>query len=176
MTAFPTAVYPPTFLGAPGIVMVEAPPSARTSSLLVGRCTFMIFESEQELKIIERVREIWENTGAVRLCNNDTQRWAELPTTVKGLTSVLSYLYPPPAPGWPWVVIFAWPDLFVEIALKDDPLAFSRGRYTVEAFETEPRMLEYVAAFAARFSQDTGGTVTVRSAEDLNRATSATPN
>lgn len=171
MTVFRTAVYQPTFEGAPGVLLVDPPPAARTSGLLLGRYTFLIFETEYELRVVKAIAAPWTfGNESISDCSRDTIAWGCRLTNWSLSVENFAYLYKSPAEGWPFVVVFAWSTKAVDVAMRSDPLACSRQRYTIEAFETEAVMIDWTAEFVGRLAR-VGVEVSVRSAAALGRET-----
>lgn len=111
----------------PDIMLIDVPVRFAHPSLPLGRYYPILLETEAEHRELERYLDA-SRTAPIRPDLFDRRRSALV------APCITLAQYPPPLPGWPWLLLCHWPPSHT--ALTDDPDMFARGAYTIEAFET----------------------------------------
>jgi hypothetical protein len=138
----PLCIYRPYIEGLPGILAIEVAPRLRHPSLLCGRITYMLWESDDELRIMQTELAA---VSSVADFNRLTLRWGRMPSRYR-TANISPALFAPAAMGWPFFLVTRWPSDLT----TGDPDDFSRGHYTVEAWDDQDTALDYTAAMVSR--------------------------
>lgn len=135
----PTCIYPGHRTGMPDVVMARWPDVfGRTGP---GRWKTWICETPRELRdVLARLGEpVPITAGALDFRAGPDGALMRRAAGMAPVGEIVVGLYPPPAEGWPWLVLLSVPTL--------DPDA-ERGRYTWEALDSEAAALDHMARMA----------------------------
>lgn len=111
----------------PDIMLIDVPAGFAHPSLPLGRYYPILIETQAERDLLEAYLTA-PRSGPVRPDLFDRRPSA---LTASCITMAA---YPPPAPGWPWLLLCHWPR--ADVACSADPDMFARGAYTIEAFDS----------------------------------------
>lgn len=106
----------------PDIMLIDVTVRFAHTSLPLGRYYPILLETEAEHRELERYLNA-SRTAPIRPDLFDRRRSALV------APCITLAQYPPPLPGWPWLLLCHWPPSHT--ALTDDPDMFARGAYRV---------------------------------------------
>jgi hypothetical protein len=131
----PTMTYPGYQAGLPDLVLGRFPPELVASSRR--RFKSWIVETPAEMKALTEA--LARPVPQLRPGALDFKSGPDKAVTRRSSGQPFCALYVPPAPGWPWVVLSAWP------AALAHQVGAERGRYTWDSFDTEAAAIELMA-------------------------------
>lgn len=136
-------LYAMPLITAPAVMVIDIPVRFAGRGLALGRYYIVIIENGDELAEFEAFLE--------------TDRATLQPPSLldrrpsNRQTSAISFFeFAPPDAGWPWILLCHWPSVYAS-AGGNDPDAFARAAYTMEAFETRDDLISALQAHFAAF-------------------------
>ncbi|WP_454887919.1 hypothetical protein [Sphingomonas oryzagri] len=121
-------LYTAPLITAPAVMAIDIPALLAGQGLALGRYYIVVIENDDELAEFETFLA----ADRPALCPPDLldRRAANRETT-----AISFFEFAPSEPGWPWILLCHWPSAYAWAA-GNDPDAFARGAYTMEAFAT----------------------------------------